>query len=213
MIALAALLLVEQFDTAVDLGDDGRLLRPAGLEQLGHARQTAGDVLRSADLARRLGQEGAGGDLLAFLDFDAGPLGDVVEVENLAFAVFDDDLRVQVALVLDDRAADVAGGVRLDLASSRLRRCPRSGTLPPTSARIGMLCGSHSQRTWPAVDVWPSSTISTAPLGTSYFSSSRSLASRIVDFTVAGQSTTFLPSVVDHAANADELDAALALAS
>ena len=59
---LAAALLVEQLDAAVDLGDDGRLLGPPGLEELGDARQTAGDVLRAADLARGLGQQGAGGD-------------------------------------------------------------------------------------------------------------------------------------------------------
>ena len=61
---LAAALLVEQLDAAVDLGDDGGLLGPPGLEQLGDARQAAGDVLRAADLARGLGQQGAGGDLL-----------------------------------------------------------------------------------------------------------------------------------------------------
>ena len=48
------------------------------------------------------------------LDLDAGLLGDVVEVEDLALGVLDDDLRVQVALVLHDRAAGVAGGVVLD---------------------------------------------------------------------------------------------------
>jgi len=59
---LAAALLVEQLDAAVDLGDDGRLLGAPGLEQLGDAGEAAGDVLRAADLARGLGQQGAGGD-------------------------------------------------------------------------------------------------------------------------------------------------------
>ena len=40
----------KQLDRAVDLGDDGRILRLAGFEDFRHARQTAGDVLR----ARRL---------------------------------------------------------------------------------------------------------------------------------------------------------------
>ncbi len=47
---LATLLFAEHFDRAVDLGDDGRILRLAGFEDLGHARQTAGDVLRTATL-------------------------------------------------------------------------------------------------------------------------------------------------------------------
>ena len=112
---LAAPLLVEQLDAAVDLGDDRRLLGPPGLEELGDARQAAGDVLGAAHLARGLGQQRAGRDHLAVVDLDAGPLGDVLVVEGLALGVLDDDLRVQVALVLDDRAADVARGVDLDL--------------------------------------------------------------------------------------------------
>ena len=79
-------------------------LRLAGLEDFGHAGQTAGDVLRAGDLARRLGQQRAGGDLLALLDFDVGLFRQVVEVEDLAAGVFQNDLRVQVALVLDDES-------------------------------------------------------------------------------------------------------------
>ena len=112
---LAAPLLVEQLDAAVDLGDDRRLLGPPGLEELGDPRQTAGDVLGAAHLARGLGQQRAGRDHLAVVDLDAGPLGDVLVVEGLALGVLDDDLRVQVALVLDDRPPDVARGVDLDL--------------------------------------------------------------------------------------------------
>jgi hypothetical protein len=45
---------------AVDLGDLGGILGPAGFEQLGHAGQTARDVLGADHLAGRLGQHGAG---------------------------------------------------------------------------------------------------------------------------------------------------------
>ena len=48
---------------------------------------------------------------VAFLDFDVGLFGQVVEVEDLAAFVFQHDLRVQVALVLHDEHADVAAGV------------------------------------------------------------------------------------------------------
>ena len=77
--ALAAALLA-QADLAGDLGHDGGLARPAGLEDFRDARQTAGDVLRAADLARRLGQQGAGRDLLALAHLQVGLLGDVVEL-------------------------------------------------------------------------------------------------------------------------------------
>ena len=62
---LAAALFAQQLDRAVDLGDDGRFLRLAGFEDFGHAGQTAGDVLRAGDFARRLGQQRTGRDLHA----------------------------------------------------------------------------------------------------------------------------------------------------
>ena len=69
---------------------------------------------RAADLAGGLGEHRAGGDRRPLGDLDAGPLGDVVVVEDLAVVVLDDDLRVQLALVLDDRPPGVARGVDLD---------------------------------------------------------------------------------------------------
>ena len=58
------------FDDAVDLGDFGRVFRTARFEEFGHTRQTAGDVLGLRDLARRLGEQRAGLDLLAFFHDD-----------------------------------------------------------------------------------------------------------------------------------------------
>ena len=57
---------------AVDLGDDGVILRLAGLEELGDTGQTARDVLRLRGLARDLGEDVAGVDLVAVLDDDVG---------------------------------------------------------------------------------------------------------------------------------------------
>ena len=55
---------------AVDLGDDRVLLRLARLEELGDARQTAGDVLGLRGLARDLGDDVAGLDRVAVVDGD-----------------------------------------------------------------------------------------------------------------------------------------------
>src|SRR5262249_38150466 len=110
---LTAALLVEELDAAVDLGDDRRLLRPPGFEELGDARETTGDVLGAAHFARGLGQQGTGGDRLPLLDFDTGTFRDVVVGEDVPLGVLDQDLRVQVALVLHDRAPGVTGGVDL----------------------------------------------------------------------------------------------------
>src|SRR6266513_2539679 len=104
-LALAPLDLAEPHG-AVDLGDRGRILRPPGLEQLRHARQTARDVARLVRLARHLGQDQPGVHLLAVLDGELRPLGDdEVAQPLLLLTLFLDDLDVRVQLfipVLDD---------------------------------------------------------------------------------------------------------------
>ena len=45
-----------ELDDPVDFRNDRRVVRPAGFEQLGHARQTAGDVTRLGDHTRHLDQ-------------------------------------------------------------------------------------------------------------------------------------------------------------
>ena len=68
-LALALRVLAER-NLAVDLGDDGVVLRLAGLEELGHARETARDVLRLRGLARNLREDLAGVEDVAVLDDD-----------------------------------------------------------------------------------------------------------------------------------------------
>ena len=82
---LAAALLVEQLDAAGDLGDDGRVLGLAGLEDLGDAGQAAGDVLRAGrPRAGVLASSVPAVIFWPFGDLDARLLGQVVEVEDLA---------------------------------------------------------------------------------------------------------------------------------
>ena len=88
----AALVLVvaPELDRARLLGDDRRVLRPARLEQLRHARQAARDVARLGALSRDAGQHVARLDARARIDRDdrvdrqeiagvatAGELGDL----------------------------------------------------------------------------------------------------------------------------------------
>ncbi len=70
-LALALGVLAER-DHAVDLADDGVILRLAGFEQLGDAGQTAGDVLHLGGVARDLGDGLAGVIVLAFERHDVG---------------------------------------------------------------------------------------------------------------------------------------------
>ena len=57
----------------------------------------------------------------------------------------------------------------LDLPVDELR--------PATSVRIGVVYGSHSTSTWPAVAFFPSRTLTLAPYTTGYRSFSRPLSS------------------------------------
>ena len=99
---------------AVDLGDLGGVLGLAGLKQLGHARQTAGDVLGLAGFARGLGEQGAGGDLVVLVHLHVRAGGDGIVRDRVAFLILNDDLRVQVFLVLnDDHRILARGGIDL----------------------------------------------------------------------------------------------------
>src|SRR5262245_453367 len=103
-------------DPAVNLGDDGLLLGLARLEQLRHARQTAGDVLGLGGLARDLGDDVGGEDLGAVRHAQvrahrqrvAVPLARL-DRSGLAGRP-DDDTRLELALgILDDHLAREAG--------------------------------------------------------------------------------------------------------
>src|SRR5208282_1091629 len=81
-----------------------------GLEQLGHTRKAAGDVLGLRSLARRLGHQGAGDDLVAFGHADVGAGRNRVVGNGFAVIVANDDLRVQIFLMFDDDHGLLAGG-------------------------------------------------------------------------------------------------------
>ena len=66
------LVVAPELDPAVHLGDDRAVLRPAGLEQLRHPRQTAGDVAGLGAFGRQAGQHVAGLHLVAVADREDG---------------------------------------------------------------------------------------------------------------------------------------------
>src|SRR5438105_3680558 len=113
-----ALGVLPEADHALDLADDGVLLRLAGLEQLGHAGQTAGDVLGLGRLPRNAGDHLAGLDGIAVVHRDVGAHRQVVaggglgpgQVLRIAFLVLDADARLRLGVAaLDDRLAGEAG--------------------------------------------------------------------------------------------------------
>ncbi len=65
--ALGAVILTE-FDTTVDVGNDREVLGTTRLEQLGNTRQTAGDVARLGGFPRDTRQHVAGPNLCTVLD-------------------------------------------------------------------------------------------------------------------------------------------------
>src|SRR5690606_29949758 len=70
--AALRLVVLAELHAAVDLADDREVLRPAGLEQLRHARQTAGDVAGLRRFARDARDHVAGPDRGAVLDAEDG---------------------------------------------------------------------------------------------------------------------------------------------
>src|SRR3990170_2624501 len=103
---------------AVDLGDDGELLGFPRLEELRHAGQATGDVLRFRGLPRDLRDDVAGYQILPFLDEYVRPYGKEVpciargsgELERPVFFVLDRDARPGVRVPrLDDHARGAPG--------------------------------------------------------------------------------------------------------
>src|SRR5437773_4275691 len=96
------------FNPAIDLGDDRLLLRLARLEQLGHPRQTAGDVLGLGGLAQDLRDDVGREDVGAVGDVEVGAHRERIAVPLGARRLrrVDDDAGLQAALgVLDDDLA------------------------------------------------------------------------------------------------------------
>ena len=138
---------------AVDLGDDGVILRLAGFEELGDARQTAGDVLGLRGLARDLGDDVAGLDAVAFVARRCcADRQEVARVERRCSGSFSGLARLGV---LDARCA--GGDPRPCDSMTILRERPVTSsscscivtpstmspyfTMPPTSVRIGIANG------------------------------------------------------------------------
>ena len=109
-LALALGVLAER-NLAVDLGDDGVVLRLAGLEELGNARQTAGDVLRLRGLARDLRDDVAGVEQVAVLDDDVR--ADREEVTRFERRVRELQRLARLGVLQRDARAEIRGA-RLD---------------------------------------------------------------------------------------------------
>ena len=97
-------------DDAVDFRDDGRVARLARLEELHHARQAAGDVLRLGGLARDLREHVARFHRLPVLHHQACVRRHVVLPRHLAGLVLDLDRRLLLLVRrIDDDEAREAG--------------------------------------------------------------------------------------------------------
>ena len=98
------LVVLAELDAALDLADDREILGLARLEQLGHPRQTAGDVARLRGFARDARQHVAGLDLGAVVDRqdridrqEVARLEPVGQGQQLARFVAQRDARPQIA--------------------------------------------------------------------------------------------------------------------
>ena len=142
-----------------------------------------------------------------FVDFEVSPFGHVVEVEDLAVVgIFDHDLRMQVALVLDDDEARLAA--RILFAAHRFAF--DQILVANLAARLGQ--NRDTVRIPLAEDVSPGFDRPdllrpeiTAPVGISYFSSSRPFSSTRA-ISPLRVSTTCWPASLRHDLQAGELD-------
>ena len=149
---------------AVDLGDDGVILRLAGLEELGDAGQTAGDVLRLRGLARDLRDDLAGVDDVAVLrrrcsrrpgggsarraslfgSLSVSPVfGSLIEMRGRRSAARDSMTTLRERPVTSSSFSIIVTPSTMS----------PNFTMPPTSVRIGIANGSHSARSWPGLDL------------------------------------------------------------
>src|SRR5579859_2465422 len=115
------LVVLAEFDAAVDVRDDRVILRAAGFEQLGHTRQTAGDVAGLRRFARDAGQHVAGMHLRTVLDrqdrvhrHEVAGFQAVAELDDFTRFITQGDARAQVGtarllLPIDDHLAGDTG--------------------------------------------------------------------------------------------------------
>ena len=121
---------------------DGRVLGLARLEQLGHARQTAGDVAGLGDVAADPGQIASPADhLLAVLDLEDGPGGQRVVGEALPGRAEDVDVRLEHLLLVVDDDLGAAGRSFSSTSSRTVTRSLMSPkrTVPFRSVMMGVL--------------------------------------------------------------------------
>ena len=158
---------------AVDFRDDGELLGLARLEQLRDARQTAGDVLGLGGLARNLRDDVAWLDRRALGHVDIGAdrqevTRDVV-ASSASFAVLPSrsliEIRGRTSRSLNSTITLERAPVRSSTRSSIVLPSMISPylTVPPTSVMIGVVYGSHSAISSPALTLSPSALRSLAP--------------------------------------------------
>ena len=99
---LALALVGVQLNASRDFRHDGGFLGNTRFEDLSHAGETTDDVCRTSSFLWLTRQHLALGDLGTVLDFDTRLRRKMVEVEDVAVAVFDGDLRMLLTSVLDD---------------------------------------------------------------------------------------------------------------
>ena len=144
------LIVLQELHPARDAGDDRLVLGRASLEQLGDARQTAGDVAGTRGFPRHSGEHFAGLDLLAVLDRDDGARREAVHAGFLRLAAGERQARMQrcpsSTCAMSSVTTRWAMPVDSSICSVIVRFSMRSWyfTVPARSVMTGLNDGSHS---------------------------------------------------------------------
>jgi hypothetical protein len=157
-----------EFHVAVDFGDDRVILGTARLEEFGHTRQTAGDVLGLGAFARDPRHHVAGLDRLAVFDREdrvhrhrVGDRVALIVAHRLPVFTDDDDLRLELVALgrgapvghdLLGHAGRIVGLVADDDARGQVDELRRARLLGDDRQRVGVPFEQLVARG----DVWPS---------------------------------------------------------
>ena len=106
---------VAKFHDTFDLTHHRGLFRASGFKEFGHTGQTTGDVLGTGRGPGRLGKQGSLTDFGTVFNFQISLLRHRIDRQGLALGILNGQLRVQIALVLDDLSARSAtAGIPFD---------------------------------------------------------------------------------------------------
>ncbi len=175
--AFATLLLFGQLDNAVDFRNDCRFLRLTSFEDFRNTRQTP--VMSLTPVASRgISASSVPAEMVLPLESSRPPLRQEVNVQRLTIFVFNHDLGMEATTMVDDHSAEVTAWVAFHTHGFAFDHVVVSNLATDFCKNRNLVRVPFAKDVALSISC-PSLTFKRAPVGTSYFSSSRPFGSRI----------------------------------